>query len=183
MIDAQNMLTRLEILSAIANLPDDTSVTQEIAGLFLGMSPKSLGRYRQGKGESGPKYVQYPVVGSKARNQTVTYIMRELRLWRESNRVSSTMDAAVRRGMACFCIEDLAIGHPLWTCDDGIINHAFCVNIEEFSNYLNDPNVKIEWLHWPDSLPRKWISNATREQFNKPYLDLLNSLIKASNQA
>ena len=132
MTDIPNMLTRLQILNEIAKLPDDAAVDQEIAGLYLNISPKTLGRLRQAKGESGPKYLQYPTEGSKARNQTVTYIMSELRLWRGKHSVSSTMDAAVRRGMAFSCVDDLTIGQPLWTSDAGIINHVFCVNPEDF---------------------------------------------------
>ena len=176
----QNLLEHLQIVSAISNTPDEVSVSAEIAALFLGISPKSLARLRQSK--DGPPYTQYPQAGSKARNQRVNYIMRNLREWRNKQIVFSTIDAAVRRGMAFSRVNDLVIPQPFWSSDDEIINHAFCLNIEEFIANLNDPNASLVWIKWSAALSQNWKNNAIREPFHSAYLSLLSGLIKAADQ-
>ncbi|MCF8185706.1 MAG: hypothetical protein K9J28_02690, partial [Sulfuritalea sp.] len=126
-----NLLEHLQIVREISSLPDDAIVSAELAALFLGTSPKTLARLRQSN--DGPPYTQYPQASSKARNQIINYIMRNLREWRNKHIVTSTMDAAVKRGMAFSRVNDLVIPQPFWSSNDEIINHAFCLTIEEFS--------------------------------------------------
>ena len=177
----QNLLNHLEIVSAISNIPDEVSVSAEVAALFLGISLKSLARLRQSN--DGPPYTQYPQAGSKARNQRVNYIMRSLREWRNKHIVTSTMNAAVRRGMAFSRVNDLVIPQPFWSSRGEIINHAFCLTIEEFATYLNDPDASLLWIKWSTALSQNWKINAIREPFHSAYLRLLSDLIKAADQS
>ncbi len=175
-----NLLEHLQIVREISNLPDDAIVSAELAALFLGTSPKTLARLRQNN--DGPPYTQYPQAGSKARNQLVNYIMRNLREWRNKHIVTSTMDAAVRRGMAFSRVNDLVIPQPFWTLDNEIINHTFCLTIEELSTLLADPKASLVWVKWSTALSRRWKNNAIREPFHTAYLRLLSNLIKAADQ-
>lgn len=175
-------LEHLQVISAISALPDDASISSEIAALFLNTTPKTLARLRQSKTGSGPRYTQYPDADSKARNQPVSYIMRELRAWRESHIVSSTMDAAVKRGMTFSRVDDLAMQQPFWSSGSEIINHAYFVTIEEFSSYLNDPAAELIWVTWPKILSRKWKSGSAREPFHLAYVNQLLKLIEAAKQ-
>ena len=100
----------IHIINQIVKLPDDAVVDAGLAALYLGSSEKSLARYRQ-HGE-GPPYIQYPEAKSKARNQKVNYEMGDLRKWRAKNKITSTMDAAVRRGMAFTRVNDLLATQP-----------------------------------------------------------------------
>jgi hypothetical protein len=174
------LLEHLQIVREISSLPDDATVNAELAALFLGTSPKSLARLRQS--EDGPEYTQYPQAGSIARNQRINYIMRSLREWRNKHIVTSTMDAAVRRGMAFSRVNDLVIPQPFWSSDDEIINHAFCLTIEEFAALLIDPNATLVWIKWSVALSQNWKNNAIREPFHSAYLSLLSGLIKAAEQ-
>lgn len=173
-------IDHLQIVSAISNLPDDAIVSAELAALFLGTSPKTLARLRQSN--NGPPYTQYPQAGSKARNQLVNYIMRNLREWRSDHVSSSTMDAAVKRGMAFSRVNDLVIPQPFWRSNDEIINHAFCLTIEEFSALIRDPNASLVWIKWSMALSQNWKNNTIREPFHSAYLKLLSALIKAAEQ-
>jgi hypothetical protein len=177
----QNLLTHLQIVREISNLPDDAIVSAELAALFLGISLKTLARLRQSN--DGPPYTQYPQAGSKARNQLVNYIMRNLREWRNKHIVTSTMDAAVRRGMAFGRINDLVIPQPFWITYDKIMNHAFCLTIEEFSALLRNTSASIVWVKWPTALSQDWQNNVIREPFHAKYVSLLSNLIKAADQA
>jgi hypothetical protein len=176
------LLEHLQIVREISSLPDDATVSAELAALFLGTSPKSLGRLRQSKDGDGPPYTQYPQAGSKARNQPVNYIMRNLREWRNKHIVTSTMDAAIRRGMAFSRVNDLVIPQPFWSSEGEIINHAFCLTIEEFTTLLTDPNATLVWIKWSAALSQNWKNNAIREPFHSAYLSLLSGLIKAAEQ-
>ena len=177
---SQNLLTHIEIVKEISNLPDDAILSAELAALFLGTSPKTLARLRQSN--DGPEYTQYPQNGSKARNQRVNYIMRSLREWRNKHIVTSTMDAAVRRGMAFSRINDLVIPQPFWSSDGEIINHTFCLTIDEFVAYLIKPNVSLVWVKWSTALSHNWKNNEIRKPFYSAYLGLLSNLIKAADQ-
>ena len=177
---SQSLLTHIQIVKEISSLPDDATLSAELAALFLGTSPKTLARLRQSK--DGPEYTQYPQTGSKARNQRVNYIMRSLREWRNKHIVTSTMDAAVRRGMAFSRINDLVIPHPFWRTESKIINHAFCLTKEEFSALLNDSNASLVWIKWSAALRQSWKNNAIREPFHLRYLRLLSDLIRLADQ-
>lgn len=177
---SQSLLTHIQIVKEISSLPDDATLSAELAALFLGTSPKTLARLRQSN--DGPEYTQYPQAGSKARNQRVNYIMRSLRKWRNKHIVTSTMDAAVRRGMAFSRVNDLVIPQPFWSSKGNIINHTFCLTITEFVTYLNDPNASLIWIKWSNALSQKWKNDSIREPFYSSYLNLLSNLIKAAEQ-
>ncbi|MGP4883791.1 hypothetical protein ACTXQV_72280, partial [Klebsiella pneumoniae] len=65
-------------------------------------------RYRQNGG--GPQYIQYQTEDSKARNQRVNYLLKDLRSWRDNHKVSNTMHAAQFRGLAFNCLSDFTPG-------------------------------------------------------------------------
>lgn len=58
------LLEHLQIVREISSLPDDATVSAELAALFLGTSPKSLARLHQSEDGDGPPYTQYPKAGS-----------------------------------------------------------------------------------------------------------------------
>lgn len=66
-----------EVWKLFGDMPDDTTLSVDLAALYLGISAKSLARYRQNGG--GPQYIQYQTEDSKARNQRVNYLLKDLR--------------------------------------------------------------------------------------------------------
>lgn len=173
-------LTQLEVINAIANMADDATISAGVAAIFLGISEKTLARHRQNG--DGPPYTQYPVTGSTARNQKVNYKMRDLREWQYRHIVKSAMDAAVRRGLAFQRVNDLVIPAPFWSIGDKIINHAFCVSLEDFATYLNKPGADIIWVKWSKALSGQWGNDALREPYHSKYVKLLSGLIAEANQ-
>lgn len=81
-----------EVWRLFGSMPDDATLSAEVSALYLGVSVKTLARYRQTG--NGPAYIQYQAEDSKARNQRVNYLLGDLRTWRDRHKVSSTMEAA-----------------------------------------------------------------------------------------
>ena len=176
----QSTLTHLKIVNAIANMADDATISAGIAAVFLGISEKTLARLRQNG--DGPLYIQYPASGSTARNQKVNYRMRDLREWQYRHIVRSTMDAAVMRGLAFMRVNDLLIPQPFWSVGSEIINHAFCVSLEDFITHLYKPETDIVWVRWSKALSEQWGNKAIRDSYYFKYKNLLSRLIESANQ-
>ena len=92
------MLEMLEAVDRIARLVDDANISADMAAAYLCITPKTLETWR--RNGDGPPYCQPNVGGHRARNQKITYKMGDLRKYRDQNTHTSTMDAAVARGMA-----------------------------------------------------------------------------------
>lgn len=86
-----------EVWSLFGDMPDDATLGVDLAALYLGISVKTLARYRQNG--DGPLYIQYQAEGSRVRNQRVNYLLGDLRVWRDNHKVRSTMHAAQVRGL------------------------------------------------------------------------------------
>lgn len=150
------MLSKIEILDImdrISRLPDDATVSNDMASTYLGISNSSLSIMRQ-RGE-GPSYIQYPSSGSKARNQKVLYKMGDVREWMNSKKVSSTMEAAEIRGMAFSSIQNMHNPEPFFILDGLILNHATDLSQQEFIEHLSD-GADIRTMPIHDALQYKW---------------------------
>lgn len=166
----------IHIINNIVQLPDDAVIDTGLAALFLGVSEKTLARYRQN--DTSPPYIQYPLANSTARNQKIKYKMGDLRVWRGQHSVNSTMDAAVKRGMAFCTISDVNIAQPFWTNNGEIINHALASDKETFTQLLNNSENKIIWLNWQNALENPWQIGDNKENFLDDYKSLLTKLLR-----
>lgn len=171
----------VEILNNIVKLDDQVTVGAELAALFLGMSEKSLARYRQNG--SGPPYLQYPKADSTARNQKVNYLMGELRKWRNQSTITSTMDAAVRRGLSFFTLSDVQNAQPFWVQSTKILNHVMDSDIETFVANFKNKECAIVWLSWSRALEQPWLSRQYKDKFLQPYILLLSRYLDAVKTA
>lgn len=145
-----------EVWSLFSDIPDDATIGVDLAALYLGVSVKTLARYRQNG--DGPPYVQYQSSDSKARNQRVNYLLGDLRAWRDNHRVSSTMHAAQVRGLAFTTLSDFTYPQPFWSSNNrAIIGHALKVKDEAFRNYLKDSNYELIWISIEHALLEKWV--------------------------
>lgn len=123
-------------------MPDDATIGVDLAALYLGVSVKTLARYRQNG--DGPPYVQYQSSESKARNQRVNYLFGDLRVWRNNHRVSSTMHAAHVRGLAFTSLKDFVEPQPFWadSDDNKIIGQILTLPDNAFKDCLKNIRVK-----------------------------------------
>lgn len=168
-----------EVWNLFGDMPDDATVGVDLAALYLGVSVKTLARYRQNG--DGPPYVQYQSSDSKARNQRVNYLLGDLRAWRNGHRVKSTMQAAQVRGLTFTMLSDLTCPQPFWKAGSkGLIDHALRVTDEAFKTYLKNHNFGLIWISLEQALLEKWGNVEARNQWHLLYIEVLNEAIKAS---
>ncbi|HCU2336432.1 TPA: hypothetical protein OUJ99_004777 [Klebsiella aerogenes] len=176
-----------EVWRLFSDMPDDATLNVELASLYLGISVKTLARYRQNGG--GPQYIQYQTEDSKARNQRVNYLLRDLRSWRDNHRVSSTMHAAQVRGLTFTSLSDFTEPQPFWQMNTNggsknkIISHALTTPDDIFRQLLEEPNKKVIWTSIEEALFMDWINVDERKTWNDLFNEILNDLIKSSNAA
>lgn len=94
-----NSAIRLADLSAVERLhllPDSVPLTTSEAAIFLRVSDTTLERWR--RAGTGPVYSQAGEVGSRGTNQKCLYLKSDLVEYLFTLRVTSSMDAAVRKG-------------------------------------------------------------------------------------
>jgi len=174
-----------EVWKLFGDMPDETTLGVDLAALYLGISVKTLARYRQTGG--GPPYIQYQSEDSKARNQRVNYLLKDLRSWRDNHKVNNTMHAAQVRGLAFSSLADLTVFQPFWTVKPSsgmkIISHVLTISDEDFKNMLLDYDADIAWLTVEEALFRDWQSANERKKWNDLFIDILSTLISASKAA
>ncbi|EKQ7275521.1 hypothetical protein L1R96_13070 [Klebsiella pneumoniae] len=176
-----------EVWKLFGDMPDDTTLNAELASIYLGVSPKTLARYRQNGG--GPEYIQYQAEDSKARNQRVNYLLGDLRVWRNSHKVKNSMEAAQVRGLAFNSLIDFTIQQPFWHIDNDIdsgnrnkiLSHALRTPDERFKLYLKEEHVNIVWISIEEALSWDWTDLSERQVFNDYFVGFLNNLIQLSN--
>lgn len=168
-----------EVWNLFGDMPDDATVGVDLAALYLGVSVKTLARYRQNG--DGPPYVQYQSSDSKARNQRVNYLLGDLRAWRNGHKVKSTMQAAQVRGLTFTMLSDLTCPQPFWKAGSkGLIDHALRVTDEAFKTYLKNHNFELIWISVEQALREEWTSSEGRTSWHLVYTAILRELIDAS---
>jgi len=168
-----------EVWNLFGDMPDDATVGVDLAALYLGVSVKTLARYRQ-NGDV-PPYVQYQSSDSKARNQRVNYLLGDLRAWRNGHRVKSTMQAAQVRGLTFTMLSDLTGPQPFWKAGSkGLIDHALRVTDEAFKIYLKNHNFELIWISVEQALLEDWINSEERNNWHSAYIEILNEMIMSS---
>jgi hypothetical protein len=178
-----------EVWRLFGDMPDDTTLSVDLAALYLGISVKTLARYRQSGG--GPSYIQYQSEGSQARNQRVNYLLKDLRSWRHNHKVSNTMHAAQVRGLAFNSLLDFCKPQPFWQVTDKsssrdkskILSHALTIPDDDFKKKLLEPNADIVWISIEEALFNEWQTADERQKWNDIFKEFLNEIISASNAA
>ncbi|AJJ21348.1 hypothetical protein [Yersinia intermedia] len=176
-----------EVWRLFGDMPDDSTLSVDLAALYLGVSVKTLARYRQNGG--GPQYIQYQSDDSKARNQRVNYLLKDLRSWRDNHKVNNTMHAAQVRGLAFNSLIELCEPQPFWKVkilpdnDWRLVSHALTIYEEDFKNLLFQPNADIVWISVEEALFSEWQNADERKKWNDTFIEFLNAIISASNAA
>lgn len=91
----QDIIVKLDVLDRPHRLPETTLLTTDLAAMFLCASVTSMERMRA-KG-TGP-YSQDCSKGARGTNQKCLYMKSDLFRWHERNKVTSSMEAAIRKG-------------------------------------------------------------------------------------
>lgn len=166
-----------EVWRLFGSMPDDATLSAEVSALHLGVSVKTLARYRQTG--NGPAYIQYQAEDSKARNQRVNYLLGDLRTWRDRHKVSSTMEAAQVRGLAFTSLVDFIEPEPFWTIDNKIYSHVLTVSDEIFKELLNTSRAEVIWISVEKVLSEDWHTARERQRWNDLFVGVMTGLVDA----
>ncbi|EBK9602697.1 hypothetical protein I7V28_07900 [Lelliottia amnigena] len=174
-----------EVWKLFGQMPDSATVNSELASVFLGISIKTLARYRQNGG--GPPYIQYQAEDTKARNQRVLYVLGDLRVWRDIHKVSSSMHGAQVRGLAFTSLTDFIEEHPFIVrnkiiqkrkikrlgvrdseteiYDDVILGHILCVEETVLTSHISNNDLQVIWVSIEEALKKHWEHNDNKNIF------------------
>ncbi|RQT04338.1 hypothetical protein [Burkholderia contaminans] len=172
-------------MNAVASLHDEQSVSEDLAALFLDRSRSTLERmrsegrgpaYTQAKQADGPKHT--------GRRPAVTYLMRDLRAWREAHKVSNPREAAHRdrQALRFETLADLLHEQPWFVKrgSDELVAHALTGPEEVFEARLNDSALDVTWLSMPDAMSRPWRNLRERTPFHEAYIGILGETMRLS---
>ncbi|MBY4869045.1 hypothetical protein K6W76_21440 [Burkholderia anthina] len=182
MLDDEVFVRRLRTVS---EFPDEQSVSEAVAALYLCRSPRTLERMRsQG---TGPDYTQDKQAdGPKhtGRRPAVTYTMKDLRAWRESHKVNNPREAAQRDRMALRfeTLEDLLEEQPWFAKvgSDELVGHVRAGPEELLEARLGDRALEVVWLPMPDAMTRTWRNLRERTPFHEAYIGILGEAMRLS---
>jgi hypothetical protein len=160
-------LGQLEALAIIAALPDDIWLTTEEAAVVLRVSGTTLERMRQpGSTTKGPVYSQSgggktdekgKAIRAAGTNQKVLYKKGDLLAWLEQNRVSDSMQAAVRKGQMFSTMRDIVEEVAFWRNPSGeIAGIVDETSLDMFIARLG--KWEIEWMAAGDAVGERWES-------------------------
>ena len=179
LLDVRKELEEAKVRSQIAALHDDTELSPGLAAVFIGRSERNLRELRSTK--SGPAYTQ-PETDSTARNQKITYRLGDLKDWLASQRTTSTIHAAQRRGTMFATLHSLGVEEPFWITEskgvDAILGHVLATPLTP--ELISGEAAHIEWFDWPEAMRRAWLGVAQRKLFEDPYTSLLTEALEAA---
>lgn len=163
MVDLDKQIARLNRAAELHKMPPTTPLSTDLAAIFLGVSKSTLENYRTKGG--GPVYGQDVSPGAVGTNQKVTYLVRELLIWIEANQVSSSMEAAFRKGQLFETVTDLARVEPFWVdpatgrIDGNVLDSTIGTVIERAEEW------EIIWLPVMEAASREWSNLSTHREF------------------
>lgn len=156
------MMKVVDVLDAIHALHPATLLTTSEAAIFLRTSVTKMERLR--KDGDGPPYIQGGGLNAKGSNQTCLYEKADLLAWLKGNKVSSSLEAAVRKGQTFATIFDLAEHQAFYLGKDGSVESMVEENVlgtvvERIGNW------QIIWLTPVEAASRRWSDLSRHQEF------------------
>ena len=166
-------LADLEVLECLGRLPDGVALTTDEAAVFLRLSRTTLERMR--RLGTGPQYIQGGGAGARGTNQKCSYLKGDLVNWQQSNRVSNSMAAAVRRGQAYMPFVDPT---PKRSYFDLVTHRAFYVDKNRLiAGSMDDTLIetvmarlgrwRIVWLNPVAAVDLNWSDTAAFNEYGR----------------
>lgn len=156
------MMKVVDVLDAISALRPDTLLTTSEAAVFLRTSVTKMERLR--KDGDGPPYIQGGGLKAKGSNQTCLYEKADLLAWIKGNKVSSSLEAAIRKGQTFASIFDLAELHAFYLDKSGNIESMVDENmlgtvVERIGQW------NMVWLTAIDAASSRWDDLSRHQEF------------------
>ena len=174
------LMSALEAWQRIDALPDGFPLSTDEAALFLRCSISKMERMR--RDGSGPVYIQAGSSNAKGTNQTVTYLKKSLQDWLKGNTVSSSMEAAIRKGQTFATIFDLAEAMPFYVDAIGAVEspaeeNTIDVVVERLGSW------DLAWLTPVEAAARRWTSLDAHRKFAGQVQRVLSNMQSGISEA
>lgn len=184
MEDLEKRLAELGVLDALARLPENVVLTTDEAAIFLRLSTTTLERMR--KRGDGPTYTQAGAKDAKGTNQKCHYIKGDLIAYQRSNRVTSSLSAAIRRNQAFMPFQDPT---PKRSDFDLVTKRPFYFdNSQRILSCVDDEPIRvvitrigafsIEWISPIAATSRAWCESTSRKAYADSVKFALNLAIQ-----
>lgn len=174
-----------DLAEQLTRLPDAAQVSAGTAALLICLdappSERTMEGWRQGRnrgGESGPPFHAGP-----GRTSPVSYNVGEVRAWVRAQRVSTTMEAAGRRGLTFATVADLSRPEPWVLQGDYIVGHALTVWSAELENALRgEAGAVLRVAGLSDvMLGATWSDPSVCRVFHAAYTDVLRAALESAD--
>lgn len=199
------LMVELRVRDEIAGMRDDTTLPEELAAIYLGVSVAELAEQRsrkskkpatswksQGGTATPPKIKMLKPIrqGAVGQNQKVLYKLGHLREYQEGITVESSFDAAVKAGIYGFVSVHVPFfAQPEMRADRGrvkLIGKAWDRKDRKWADRfkdLFDGKLRALWLTPAEAASSRWASLSAHKAFAKPWLAVLKSERQAVNAA
>jgi hypothetical protein len=177
MDELERQIKLAEARSRLAALDDDTLVSDELACVYLNISPKQLKNLRTE--EDGPGFFKPVVEGAKKANQAVSYDLGTLRGWKAKHTFKNNLDVATRS------IRNwVGEPQPFFTEDVGrnkfsILAPADDITRDDWGDRLASAieggAVHVDWLVPAEAAAGRWNDFETHKRFANDYLAELDA--------
>lgn len=174
-----------DLAQQLSRLPDDAQVSAGTAALLICVddppSERTMEGWRQGRnrgGETGPPFHAGP-----GRTSPVSYNVGEVRAWVRAQRVSTSMEAAARRGLTFATVADLARPEPWVLQGDYVVGHALTVSAADLENALRgEAGAVLRIAGLSDvMLGTTWSDPSTCRAFHAAYTDVLRAALESAD--
>lgn len=157
----------------LAAFNDDTAIEEDLAALYLCISPKTLGELRSGGG--GPVFIKPRALKAAGRNQPVSYAMGELRKWRESMSAGSNLEVARLQGLVGW----VSGVEPFWADRQGaLLGSALDQSADNWPDLFVKAlarTVSVVWASPRDALMLQWAAAPAHAEFADEYRSALGA--------
>lgn len=175
-LEMNNTLTQAELrlhFRHLYDLPDKAIMTPTETAFLLGVSEKKLSRLRSAGG--GPPYLQYAETGSEARNQAVLYRFGDVIAYQDNSLVTSTMDAAIQRGLAFITMADIDEQPFFIEISTGnVISHGYDMGPDDLYDVHPSTYYELVFMDWADALSKTWRDKEKLAIYTDKHNTLLN---------
>jgi hypothetical protein len=147
------MLATLDVLERLHRLPDTVALTTAETAVFLRSSVSALEAMR--RDGSGPTYIQGGSRGTTGANQKCLYQKRDLLAWQDSQKVISSVQAAMRKGQLFVSLQDLAREEAFWMDEKDRV--AGLVELTPMAVVIERLGIlEVVWMPVIDAVSREW---------------------------
>lgn len=161
----------VDAMAMLHALPDGAYLTTSEAAVFLRESVTTLERWRVK--EAGPTYSQGGTLGAKGTNQKVTYEKADLIAYKQAQKVSGSMQAAIRKGQMFATLADIAEPAAFYADEQGRIESMVDENLAQ--TVVDRVGLwEIVWMTPVEAASNRWATLAAHQAFASGVLSVLS---------